>query len=227
MKVKRQIMEKNKRYLSLAISVAAVIFLCCLFWPFIYSNIITPLSLSIWLMLRLTVLNIDQKIIWFVMILANIFYLVIRINSVETFHEDKTVWLEKNSYIKNLELWKYYFSSEKNSSLDTNNLRKKLLEILVTAYAAKMRVQVNYKLYDRFRNKEILVPENIYAFLIDDGKKRKKGRSSGTYGPAELLDILTGRSKKDYNRKIEESLNFLENYLEMKDGYKSTEEDRR
>lgn len=224
MKVKRKIMEKNKKYLFLIITATVIFFLCCIFWPFIYTNIISPLSLCVWLLLRLTILSIDQRNIWFVVILANIFFLVIRINSLTTFQEENTNLKDINSYINNLEIWKHYFSSEKNSSVDMNNLKKRLLSILVTAYASKKRVPVNYKLYDKFRNKEIPLPDDIYNFLIDDGKNKKNGVVLKFRRPAELLYIVTGKLKKDYNRKIEECLNFLENYLEIKDEYKTTEE---
>src|SRR5688572_7144997 len=63
-------MNLSRRVVLSLLIAAIVLFLGMLFWPFIVNNIIRPIALAVWLLLRILVLSIHQKYIWYMVIFA-------------------------------------------------------------------------------------------------------------------------------------------------------------
>ena len=118
----------------------------------------------------------------------------------------------ENEYMSKLELWKLYFSTEINYIEDIMKTKRNLLRLLVSMYASKKRIQINYKLYESFENREIYMPDEIYSFIY--GTFGKRGKISARRN----FRKLTKKEAVRYYKELDVFINYLENYMESKHG---------
>ena len=57
-------MKFSRRMVISILFIVIILLFGMFFWPFILNNIITPIALAVWLLLRIFVLSIDQKYYW-------------------------------------------------------------------------------------------------------------------------------------------------------------------
>lgn len=209
-------MKKSNRRLLFLLFAGIILFICILFGPFILENILMPLSLVLWIFLRVFILSIDQKVIWGMMIFSVLIFFILRFDRSASPVEQSEL-LDQNSSIKDLEFWRFYLSASPHKREELKDLKRKLAWKLVSIYASRKRIPANYEVFDAFKLCEIPLPEKVYSFLFADEKK-KSWRDHRKW-----LRRISGRENIEYYQNLKYYLIFLENFMEIKNEQKSFE----
>jgi hypothetical protein len=213
-------MKFSRRVVVAILSTLIILLLGMFFWPFIFNEIITPISLVVWLLLRILVLSIDQKYLWAAVILAVLVFLYRLLpQGQETFLPDD--FPDTNATLKTIEYWRSLFTLTEHNLRDEKSLKKELIRQLLLLYATKQRTSADFRLYESLQRGELPLPEQIHAFLFPEEPK-EAGRSLKQLlnflknAPREWIRHWTGQDIAEHYRIIDETLNFMETALEMK-----------
>jgi hypothetical protein len=212
-------MKFSKRLTALILFIAIILFAGMLFWPFILNEIITPTSLVVWLLLRMFVLSIDQKLYWGAIIFIVAIFLFRLLPQAQTTFQSE-IFPDSNTTIKTIEYWRSLFTPIDRNARDEVNLKRELAYLVASLYASKQRTSPNFTFYDALQRGDISLPEHIRTFLFPD-----KPKQSGRF-PKKLMQFIretprkwmrrwTGQETAEYCRMIDEILNFMETSLEI------------
>lgn len=193
-----------------------------LFWPFIFNEIISPIALVVWILLRVFVLSIDQRFYWAIIILVSAFLLLRRLLSSLQAPMQSADFEGPNVTIKSIRHWYSLLAVSPRNAYDDRTIKKELAQLLLLLFATKKRTAADYRLYDALRQGEIPLPEHIHTFLFpgeppEAGRPIKRFLQSIRRTPKKWLRRWTGREKAEYHQMIDEVLGFVEASLEIKD----------
>ena len=211
---------KLSKRVVLALLIAAIIlFLGMLFWPFVVNNIIKPIALVVWLLLRILVLSIHQKYIWYVVIFAAFFFLF-RFLPQEQPDIQSSVSPEPNTTILNIEYWRNLFIHNGQNVREDETLRRELTHLLTSLHASHQSTSNKFFIHDALQNGEIPLPGNIHAFLFSQeppasGGLRKRFPQFIRETPRKWIRQWTGQEEAEHFQMIAEVLNFMETSLEI------------
>jgi hypothetical protein len=212
---------KNSQKLAILIFIILVsLFIALMNWPFVMTQIIKPLSLVTWLLLRIFVLSIDQKYYWWALIFV-VTILIFRIlpREISTFEQPKSNYL--NETLITITHWRSLYMPN-DSNVFGKFREREFIRMMLSLYASKLHTEPDYKLYEALQNGSIPVPEQIRTILFPVEQKKEK-RTIRTItrsffnAPRLWLYRSTGREAADKNQMIEELLAFFETSLEMND----------
>jgi hypothetical protein len=197
-----------------------ILFLGMIFWPFILNELITPISLVIWLLLRLLVLSIDQKYYWAAIIFVVLFFLYRLLPQGQAADRPEES-LEANATIRSISYWRSLFTFTDQAVRDEKNLKRELIRLLLSLYATKQRTAADFGLYEALQRSEIPLPEHIHDFLFWEeppktGSPLKKLVQAISNTPQKWIRHWTGQETAEHYRMIAEVLSFMETSLEMK-----------
>jgi hypothetical protein len=196
------------------------LFIGLVFWPFILTEIIRPISIVIWLLLRVSVLAIDQKYYWGALIFVMVFclYRLLPAGQVATYPE---VSESSNATLKAIGYWRNIFFLTGHENYDSQNLKRELIRLVISHYATKQRTTVNFEIYEALQRKEIPLPEHIYTYLFavepqDKSRSLKTRLKNMAKVPQKWLQRASGQEAAEHKRMINEVLVFLETALEIR-----------
>jgi len=197
-----------------------IVFVGMLFWPFILNEIITPISLVFWLLLRIFVLSIDQKYYWAAIIFIVLFFLY-RFLPPDRSTVQFGDFQNSNATMRTVGFWHSLFTLAKYDTRDEKNLKRELARLLLSLYATKQRTSADFGLYEALQKGEIPIPEHIHTFLFLEEPPEarpsfKKLVQSVRNIPRKWIRRWTGQETAEYFRMIDEVLGFMETSLEMK-----------
>ena len=192
--------------------------LSIIFRTFLLENFLMPLALLCWLLLRITVLSVDQAVLWNLLILLIAAVAILRFQ-VFAAENKPQIRMTRNFYRHKLQLWKMYLTHPA-SRQENKRLKDKLVRLMAELYASRKRTDMNASLLNSFSDGEIPLPPQVYQFLYDHQKKPGKRVPS----IRAVYKKLSGREKREYYKNLEEYLLFLENYMEIKDDCESNRE---
>jgi hypothetical protein len=216
-----RIKMNTSRRIAISFLVAAVIlFLGILFWPYILNNIIEPIALVIWFLLRILVLGIHQKYFWYVVIFVAFIYLF-RMPPMKPSEVQTDVSQETNTTIINIAYWRGLFIYNGQSIEEEKTLKRELIHLLTSLYASKQSTSNSYAIHDGMQQGKIPLPENIHSFLFSQespltGNPLKKFFQSSRKTFRQRIRQWTGQEKAERYQLIDEVLNFMESSLEIK-----------
>ena len=209
------------RRLAISFLLAAIILLAVLlFWPFVLNDVLRPISMVVWLFLRIFVLSIGQHYYWIAIILAALVFLYRLLSQSQT-----TLPIEKfsdsNKITDTVQYWRNRFSVTDYSSREEKSLRRELVYLLVSIYAAKQRGLTDFAIHDAMERGQIPLPRNIQTFLfpVEQQEPRSfliKLIQSMRKTPRKWSRQWTGQETAERYRMIEEVLCFMETALEIK-----------
>ena len=193
-----------------------------LFWPFIFNEIIRPIALVVWVLLRVFVLSIDQRFYWATIILVSAFLLLRRLLSSPQSTLQSTDFQRPNATIESIHHWYSLLAVSTRNAYDDRTIKKELAQLLLLLFATKKRTAADYRLYDALRQGEIPLPEHIHTFLFpgeppEAGRPIKRFLQSIRRTPKKWIRRWTGQEKAEYHQMINEVLGFVEASLEIKD----------
>jgi hypothetical protein len=197
-----------------------ILFVGMLFWPFILSNVIKPIALVVWLLLRILVLSVDQKYFWYGIVFVA-FYVLIRLLPGEQPVIRSNAFPETNATINRIGYWRILFTYNGQNVRDEKTLKRELIYMLTSFYKSKQSTSNHLDVYDALQKGEIPLPENIHAFLFsqesqESGGQIRKFLQSIRKIPTKWIRQWTGQEKAEHFRMIDEVLNLMETLLEIK-----------
>lgn len=158
----------NRRRLLIAlIALATVALTSVVFWPFIAAQIIAPIALLAWLLLRIFVLSISQQFYWYGAILA-VLITLFRLWPQSFNNAPFEKHAEMNVAINTFERWRNLFSPTNSDAHSTGTLRQELVWLLLSLHATKQQFDADHQLHGALRRREIDLPDAIHAFLFPD-----------------------------------------------------------
>jgi hypothetical protein len=215
-------MKFSRRVIVSTLFMVITLLFGILYWPFILNEIITPVALTTWLLLRIFVLSIDQKYYWGAIIF------VVTIFLFRLLIEDPTPippedFPDANDAIKTIEYWRSLFIPTDSGICDDMTLKRELMHLVASLYASKERASPNFIFYDALQQGEIPLPDHIHNFLFPDAPKEstrsfKKLMRSVRETPRKWIRRWTGQETTEHYRMIDEILSFMETSLEIEDG---------
>ena len=223
-------MKFSRRTLVSIIFIASLLLFGVLFWPFILQEIIFPVALVVWFLLRLFVLSIDQHYYWgaIIFIAFVIVYTLIPQNPPAP-SQPADDSLDANETIETIRYWRSLFNLPEFNAHDESVLKRELIRLVVTLYASKQRITPNYLFYEALERGETSLPEHIRTFLFQE-KPKLRGWSLKRLlqfireAPRKQIRRWKGQEAAEYYRMVDEIFSFMETSLEMEnDGTKYTQ----
>jgi hypothetical protein len=213
-------MNISRRLAGALLIAAIVLFLGLLFWPFLLNNLIRPVALVLWLLLRILVLSIHQQYFWYAVILAA-FLVLIRLLPWEQPAVPPEIFLEPNTTLNKIRYWRSLFLYTDQNVQEEKTLRNELIHLLTSFYASSQRKANNFRIYEALQHGEIPLPENIHRFLFPPQPQASGGRLSTFFrsvreAPRQWVRRWTGQEKAEHFQRIEDVLQFMETSLEIK-----------
>ena len=214
-------MNISRRLVIVVFFLLIILFVGMLFWPFVLNEIVHPISLAIWVLLRISVLRIDQKCYWAAIIFITSFFLYHRLLPPYQPTTQSEDFRNSNDIMRTIGYWRSLFILTDQDIQGDKTLTKELARLLLSLHRTKQRTLPYFRLYDALQQGEIPLPEHIHTFLFPE-EPQKSGRSikkllqtiRGT--PQTWVRRWTGQEMAEYHQMIDEVLCFIETSLEMK-----------
>jgi hypothetical protein len=210
----------SRRLVVIIFVVLACLFTGLVFWPFILTEIIRPISIVVWLLLRVSVLAIDQKYYWGALIFVMMFclYRLLPPGQPATYPEFSE---SSNATLKSIGYWRNIFFLTGHENYDSQNLKRELIRLVITHYATKQSTTANFEIYEALQRKELPLPEQLHAYLFtvepqSSGRSLKERLQTLANAPQKWLRSVSGQEAAEHKRMINEVLVFLETALEIK-----------
>jgi hypothetical protein len=214
-------MKLSRRMVIGFLFIALLLLAGILFWPFILNGIIEPAALVVWVLLRLFVLSIDQRVYWTVIILLPLVFLF-RILSPGLAVPSAEGSLGSNETINTIDYWRSRFRLNDATEIDEKALKRELTHLLASHYASKSHTEASFEIFDALQRGEIPLPVHIHTFLfpekeLEAGHPIKRLLRSIQRAPRKWIRRWIGEEKAEQYRMIEAVLDFMETSLEIKD----------
>lgn len=190
------------------------------FPSFVEDNFITPIALVLWLCWRI-LQSIDQPVYWLALILAVVFYFLIRLyrwaQGADTFEQTQS--LDLNAALEQIRYWRTSIRLTDFKIDRSNILEHNLAKMLAAVYASKQLHVTQYEIYSALEQREMPLPDPVYNFLFpaqSSGAKRsiKQILRSLRDIPRQQIHRWTGREKAEYYQLLDQVLNFMESVME-------------
>jgi hypothetical protein len=190
------------------------------FPSFVEDNFITPIALVLWLCWRI-LQSIDQPVYWLALILAVVFYFLIRLyrwaQGVDTFEQTQSP--DSNAALEKISYWRTSIRLTGFKIDRSNRLEHNLAKMLAALYASKQLHVTPYEIYSALEQREMPLPDPVYTFLFpaqSSGAKRsiKQILRSLRDIPRKRIHRWTGREKAEYYQLLDQVLNFMESVME-------------
>jgi hypothetical protein len=212
-------MNLSRRVVLSLLIAAIVLFLGMLFWPFIVNNIIRPIALVVWLLLRILVLSIHQKYIWYMVIFAA-FIVLFRFLPQEQSDIQSYASLDGYTTITNIENWRSRFIYNGQNVREEEILKRELTHLLTSLHAGHQSPSNDFSIHEALQKGEIPLPGNIHAFLFSkempaSGGLLKRFFESIRKTPKKWIRQWTGQEQAEHYQLIDEVLKFMETSLEI------------
>lgn len=212
-------MNLSRRVVVSILFAAILLFAGILFWPFILTNIIQPMALVIWLLLRLLVLSVHQKYYWAAIIFVVLFF-VFRLLPQNELRISSEGPGNSNEAINTMGYWRGIFLHTEGNASDDKNLKRGLAHLLTSIYASNLRASTNFEIYDALQRGEIPLPEHIYTFLFPEETQVSRNPIKRFFqfaqtAPRQWMQKWTGRDMVERYQMIDEVLHFMETSLEI------------
>jgi hypothetical protein len=213
-------MKISRRVPGFILFGSILLLLGMLFWPFILNEIIKPMSLATWIVLRIFVLSVDQKYYWGAIIFAAVVFLVRLLPQDQTNFQSED-FPDSNATIKTIEYWRVLFTVIEHDARDEKALKRELINLLLSLYASKQGTSTSFMLYDALQKGELPLPEHIHTFLFPDEPKKSKWSlnkfiQSVRTAPQKWKRRWAEQETAEHYRMIDEVLSYMETSMEIK-----------
>jgi hypothetical protein len=190
------------------------------FPSFVEDNFITPIALVLWLCWRI-LQSVDQPVYWLALILAVVFYFLIRLyrwaQGGDTFEQTQSP--DSNAALAKISYWRTSIRLTGFKIDQSNSLERNLAKMLVALYASKQLHVAPHEVYSALERRQMPLPEPVYTFLFpaqSSGAKRSIRQILRNLRdiPRKQIRRWTGREKAEYYQLLDQVLKFMESVME-------------
>ncbi len=216
-------MTERQRVALLILILAVIVFLGFLFAPFVIEHILEPLSVAVWLFLRIFILSIDQGIYWAFLILIALFWLARRL-VVRGAEPAALAVAAPNDAVLNMEKWFNSITLAANYPNWRDQLKSELIQMVIGLFYSRQQEVTYPEISDMLRQRQIPLPDPVYDFLFASQAKDQpltfvqKIRSLAEL-PRKWWRRWSGRDTIEFHRSVDIVLSFMETMLENPDDY--------
>jgi hypothetical protein len=212
-------LSKRQRLALFAFILGVILFLGLLFAPFVLQNIIHPLALVAWLLLRIFVLSIDQQIYWFLLIIFACFWIAHRLFGGVSEPEAQPP-AALNVAMQSAEKWRCLIQVAASYGDLRRLLKRDLTHMLITLYSSRQRDMSYTDIYEPMLQRQIPLPEPVYDLLFSPEAESARPTFLQRLRalpqlPQRLRRRWSGQDVADYHRSIDAVLTYIENSLEV------------
>jgi hypothetical protein len=208
-----------------AFSLAVILFVGLLFWPFVLAEIITPTSLAAWVLLRIFVLSVDQHAYWMAIIFITSIFLFLRLLPPSRPTLQAEEFQRLNETMRTLDYWRSLFYLVDQRVQNDEMLKKGLARLLLSQYATQQHMLADFRLYEALQRGEVPLPEEMRAFLFAQelqpaersvlARVRQRAQSIRNT-PRRWIRRWTGQESAERYHMVDQILCLMETSLEMK-----------
>ena len=192
-------MNLSRRVVISLLIAAIVLFLGMLFWPFIVNNIIRPVAVALWLLLRILVLSIHQKYIWYLVIFAAFIFLL-RFLPDEQSDVPSSASREPNTTVMKIEYWRNLFIYNGQNVREEETLKRELTYLLTSLHASNQSTSDNSVIHDALRKgRDPIAREYTYVSILAGAARIRRTSKHVFSSPFERLPrngYVSGRDRK-------------------------------
>jgi hypothetical protein len=203
------------RTLAAVLLLSGLALAAILFGRAIFAGFVVPMASGIWALLRIFVLSVDQIQLWAFLIISLFLLFVLRaalaLMDFSPVTEEEPAEPDENAALGSVKYWRYMFAEVPRSARELALARREFAKLLLSAYAAKERVMNDFLLYSDFKSRKIPLPDGIYDFAFADGPPTRWSRLGS------WLRRASGADRVEYQRAVEEFLDFIKSYMEISD----------
>ncbi len=190
------------------------------FPAFVQDNFITPIALVLLLCWRI-VQSIDQQVYWIALIFLVVMVVLVRLyrSILESDTFEPTQSPDRNAALEQIRYWRTSIRVTDFKIDRSNILAHNLATMLAAAYASKQLHITQYEIYSALEQREMPLPEPVYAFLFpaqSSGAKRsiKQMLRSLRDLPRRRIRRWTGRERAEYYQLLDQVLKCMESAME-------------
>ena len=193
-----------KRLLVVGAVLILLMGLAGVFWTEVYGGFLEPVARAGWLLLRLTVLSVDQGVLWALGVFVAVMVLVVRV--AQNLGTEQSVTPRSSSMLPaEVARWESLLVSGASDGRFDTALQRDLVWTLVSLYTLKHRIPVGFEVADRFRQGTLPLPPEVRRLLFEQRPVRPPF-------PWSLLTIPRSRASREAWGR--EHLNLVVRYLE-------------
>lgn len=215
-------MNNPERLIIMGFWLLLILLVGLLFWPFILHDIITPISLVVWILLRIFVLSIAQKYYWGIIIFITAFFLYYRLLPPPPPMLQAGDAQNSNETLRTIGYWRSLFALTDQDIQVGRTPKGELARLVISLDPTNQRGTLPYYLlYEALQRGEMPIPDQIHTFLFS-AEPQKAGRSWKKriqlirHTPRKWIRRWTGQEFAEQCRMIDETLCFIETSLELK-----------
>jgi hypothetical protein len=212
-------METRKKIGLAVLFTLILLLLGILFAPFVLLNILQPITLSVWLFLRMFVLSIGQNYYWGILIFLEVFFVFRRISKQPAVMEIEKP-IDPNDTIRSVDEWRSSIRFSTSSSYERSTIKRNLTNMLVSLYTAKPPSGTFFDLSGPLTDGQMPLPEPVKSFFFAKEPELpksfllKKSEQARRFARDQIRH-WTGQDTWEYYQSIDEVLKFMETSLEM------------
>jgi hypothetical protein len=209
--------KKRDRVLAAALVASGLFLAAVAFGPAIMSLFVVPMATSVWALLRVFVLSVDQVKLWTFVALAaftlGFCRAVMAAMDASSRQDRESALPDRNAALANVGYWRYMLAVAPRSDRDRDTIRRELAKLLLSAYSSKERVARDFSLYRDFESRKIPLPEEVHELLFANASPSTKPEARFR----AWLRRVSGRESAEYLRSLERYIEYLRFYMEIND----------
>ncbi len=204
-------MSKRERVILLLFILYLLLFLGLIFSGWVVPNIVRPAAETIWLFLRVFILNVDQAYYWNILIIAILFWVFYRLarRTAPARQKDITV---QNESVNNLKNWQEFIDYASRDARMRSIARDKLLRLVISHYTVRQPSVDQAEIRQELEQGRLPLPVSVYGFLFES----KPATANDSFKEKIIhpfhrwRDRRTGQEKLAFSYMIDELIRFLD-----------------
>jgi hypothetical protein len=214
-------MNLSRRAAWLLLLLGVGLFLGFLFRAFIVTNVVVHIAMLLLLFWRL-LLSIHQAVYWGLVIGSALGLAFYRLVQVERHKEEQSVPVS-GSALKVVNYWRLSLQLASDGGRSATSLKHELSHKLVTMYAMKQPEADPFTIHEALRLRQLPLPDTVHTFLFSNEVQetklswRQRLRQLADK-PGKWFRHWTGRDKAEYYQAVEETITFMEAFMEIEHG---------
>ncbi len=188
-------------------------------WPWLQANLVAPLTLAVWLLLRTVVLSVHQGAWWTALVLAAPGLLVLLLARRTRLLREPAVPAPA-SRAHPVEVWRALIEETASGMRPLPTVGwNGFVQLVVSLRSLERRVPPDYRLHDALQSGELPLPPEVHAFVFPPERTRPRGVAqrlrAWLEAPGRAARRLSGRDRAERLRSMSQLMTYLERSLEM------------
>lgn len=214
-------MKLSRRAAWLLLLLGMGLFLGLLFRAFLVANVVVPIALLLLMFWRL-ILSVHQAVYWGLVIGLAVGLAFYRLAQVVGREEEQPTPVP-DSVLRIVNYWRLSIRLASDEGPTAASLKRELRYKLVAMYATQQPEAAPFTIYEALQSRQFPLPDTVYSFLFGDEAQKTKlswrqRLQRLAAKPGKWLHHWTGRDKEEYYQAVEDTLTFMEAFMEIKHG---------